>query len=443
MGAFADSLFTLLLGWVRGAVGAVSTAFSSGGQSGFLQFLGHKWLPIVLGIVVIGLFGDWFIWMVRWQPYRVWGTHMRRIARALHISHAPEEEIEEEAQQEQDASGMLFDAPGDADMEQTALYQKGMKAQEENIDFAPEEMEDGLPELSAEDEAAAYEAAESVQDDQLGDYPGKRYDMSAYMRPPEPEEPVYEPEQAERPMIDPEGAQDEAFLQADAENAWEYAREAEYEPVNAPYMETYEPLETTDLQQEEAYAQQMDMREAQIPSRPEDEVPPDVEFSVEFDPLAAYDDPQVLKTFMRPQAVDEEIPSWVEETQSAASQEGQEKNSRRRRRRVSSAEQGDAWSRAPLNTTWDPPLSPREQAARALARQQQRQDEQGNTLIHSKREGTGANGRSVLSRLFDEGGLEENTVLPPRVNYQEAFKPPVSPEGWGEGKISPQDEEYR
>ena len=95
MGAFADSLFTLLLGWVRGLVSAIMTLFSSGGKNGLIPFLGKNWLLIVLVILAVGLAVDWFIWMLRWQPYRVWGTKMRRIARALHLRPQDDEAADE------------------------------------------------------------------------------------------------------------------------------------------------------------------------------------------------------------------------------------------------------------------------------------------------------------------------------------------------------------
>ena len=178
MGAFADSLFSLLLGWVRGLVGAIMTVISSGGESGILPFLGKNWLAIVLIIIAIGLAGDWFIWMVRWQPYRVWGTNMRRVARALHIGGREQEDAPQEPEEPN------AQAPEDA-MAQTRLYQRpGAQAEEngdfENIDFAPDAQDDfDLPPLTPEDEAQAYAAAEDVQDAQLGDYPGMRYDSAA------------------------------------------------------------------------------------------------------------------------------------------------------------------------------------------------------------------------------------------------------------------------
>ena len=290
MGAFADSLFSLLLGWVRGLVGAIMTVISSGGESGILPFLGKNWLAIVLIIIAIGLAGDWFIWMVRWQPYRVWGTNMRRVARALHIGGREQEDAPQEPEEPN------AQAPEDA-MAQTRLYQRpGAQAEEngdfENIDFAPDAQDDcDLPPLTPEDEAQAYAAAADVQDAQLGDYPGMRYDMSAYMRPEEPEtlaeEAAYH-----------EAGYDEALPYGETAYAGE---PADQEPVHE------EPVHEEPVYEETVCDQAADapapygaedaaLQEQQPwPPEPDADAPQDVELSREIDPLAAYDDPQIRR----------------------------------------------------------------------------------------------------------------------------------------------------
>lgn len=72
MNAFADSLFTALLGWVENAANNVF-AFVSGGTSGsFGEWLGEHWLTLVLILCVIGVMTDFAVWMIRWQPWRLW-----------------------------------------------------------------------------------------------------------------------------------------------------------------------------------------------------------------------------------------------------------------------------------------------------------------------------------------------------------------------------------
>lgn len=291
MGAFADSLFSLLLGWVRGLVGAIMTVISSGGESGILPFLGKNWLAIVLIIIAVGLAGDWFIWMVRWQPYRVWGTNMRRIARALHIGGRGQEDAQQgpedlSAQEAEDA------------MEQTKRYQRPDAQAEENgdlanIDFASEAQGDfDLPPLTPEDEAQAYAAAADVQDAQLGDYPGMRYDMSAYMRPEEPgtvnEETVYEEAAYDGNLPCEEQTYTEEPVPVDEEPMYE--KPAYEEPAYDQTADASAPYGAEDaaLQEQQPW-----------PPEPEEDAPQDVELSREIDPLAAYDDPQMLRRMMQ------------------------------------------------------------------------------------------------------------------------------------------------
>ena len=239
MGAFADSLFTLLLGWVRGLVSAIMTLFSSGCENGLIPFLGKNWLSIVLTILVIGLVGDWFIWMLRWQPYRVWGTQMRRIARALHLRARDEDESEDADEPE------AMDEPEEAieedaqspyappvyaqqdDMSGTRLYQRPTQqpVAQENIDFAQED-ELELPPLTQEDEEEAYTAAQQEQDAQ--EYPGMYYDQSVYMRPVQDDAVEFEETSSEERILDDAQADADVFGNpdfADGQNDVEWAQE--------------------------------------------------------------------------------------------------------------------------------------------------------------------------------------------------------------------------
>ena len=88
MGTFADSLFTVLLGWVRGLVNGLWALFNSD-HTTLLEFFGKNWLIIAAAIVAAGLVFDWIIWLLRWQPYHLWAQRARRLLRM--------EEPEEEA----------------------------------------------------------------------------------------------------------------------------------------------------------------------------------------------------------------------------------------------------------------------------------------------------------------------------------------------------------
>ena len=153
MGAFADSLFAVLMSWVRALVNGLWALFSSE-RTTVLEFLGKNWLMIVIVLVAAGLVIDWLIWLIRWRPYTLWAQRARRLLRL-----APEDEDEE-----------------DEDLAPTLLSSMTGDVQEDEPD---EDDGEWLPEQPAFDEAdtqQAMERAEAVPDEELGLYPGMRYD---------------------------------------------------------------------------------------------------------------------------------------------------------------------------------------------------------------------------------------------------------------------------
>ena len=164
MGTIADSLFTVLMSWVRALVNAIWALFSSDGTT-LLGFLGKHWIAIALVIIAVGLVVDRLVWLIRWRPYHLLAMRVRRLLRIGD----PEEEDEAEAPAE-DIS--RFAPP---------------EAQEETYASQPEE-ENWLPEpptLDEADEQEAMMAAQSVPDETLGQYPGMRYDSRAAAQAPQ------------------------------------------------------------------------------------------------------------------------------------------------------------------------------------------------------------------------------------------------------------------
>ena len=64
MGGIADSLFTLLMGWVRALVSGIWALFSAD-HTTILEFLGKHWLSIAGVLIAAGLVIDWLVWLVR------------------------------------------------------------------------------------------------------------------------------------------------------------------------------------------------------------------------------------------------------------------------------------------------------------------------------------------------------------------------------------------
>ncbi len=77
MNAFADWLFSVLLGWTGGAANRAWNAIvnNDGGISGFFA---RFWLPIVLLLIVAGTLVDYAVWFARWRPYLVWRSWLTR-----------------------------------------------------------------------------------------------------------------------------------------------------------------------------------------------------------------------------------------------------------------------------------------------------------------------------------------------------------------------------
>ena len=80
MGTLADSLFNLLMGWVRALVNAIWALFTTD-HTTLLEFLGKNWVLIVVVILAAGLSIDWLVWLIRWQPYHLWARRARRFLR--------------------------------------------------------------------------------------------------------------------------------------------------------------------------------------------------------------------------------------------------------------------------------------------------------------------------------------------------------------------------
>lgn len=152
MGTLTDSLFNVLMSWVRALVSAIWALFSSD-HTTVLEFLGKNWLGLALLIVAAGLVIDWIIWLIRWQPYHIWARRARRLLR-------------------------IADPEEDEPLDERAY----MPAQEEEAPLAPEEeawTPDTQMEIGEEEARRVMDEAESVPDETLGQYPGMRYNSRA------------------------------------------------------------------------------------------------------------------------------------------------------------------------------------------------------------------------------------------------------------------------
>lgn len=164
MGTLADSLFNLLMGWVRALVNAIWALFTTD-HTTLLEFLGKNWVLIVVVILAAGLAIDWLVWLIRWQPYHLWARRARRFLRM------PEPEQEEKRKRR---------APGgDETQKMPAAYAQADSG-------APEEEEEEerwlplqQPQMDERQAQEVMQRAQSVPDEELGAYPGMRYGAKA------------------------------------------------------------------------------------------------------------------------------------------------------------------------------------------------------------------------------------------------------------------------
>lgn len=162
MGTLADSLFNVLMSWVRALVNSIWALFTTDHMT-LLEFLGKNWVMLVVIMLAAGLVMDWLVWLVRWKPYHLWA---RRVRRFLHLP-SPEEEEEEERKQRKKAK-----------------RQPSAPVEEEQWDESDEEQWLPLeqPRLDARQEQEVIRQAESVPDAELGAYPGMKYGAQAAPR---------------------------------------------------------------------------------------------------------------------------------------------------------------------------------------------------------------------------------------------------------------------
>jgi len=161
MGMLADSLFAVLMSWVRALVNGIWALFSSENTT-VLEFLGKNWITIAVVMIAAGLVLDWMIWLIRWQPYHIWAQRFKRLLRIDRDEPQEEEEYKAHA-------AVLSDRA-----------QPQIEAAREVYD--EDEMENDLyiDEREAQD---MMERAEQVPDEELGVYPGMLYGTAAEEKP--------------------------------------------------------------------------------------------------------------------------------------------------------------------------------------------------------------------------------------------------------------------
>lgn len=75
MDSFISALFSLLLGWIRGTAQWLWNLINSDSRGGLIGWAVRNWLPLVILLCLVGMAVDFVVYLIRWQPYRVWSRY--------------------------------------------------------------------------------------------------------------------------------------------------------------------------------------------------------------------------------------------------------------------------------------------------------------------------------------------------------------------------------
>ena len=78
MGLFANTLFSVLLGWVQTAASWLWSLITNTNVSAWLRWMLDHWLMLVILLCLAGVVVDVAVYVFRWQPYRVWRKFLHR-----------------------------------------------------------------------------------------------------------------------------------------------------------------------------------------------------------------------------------------------------------------------------------------------------------------------------------------------------------------------------
>lgn len=400
MGTLADSLFTVLMSWVRALVNALWALFSAD-QTTALAFLGKHWLVIALVIIAAGLVLDWIIWLLRWQPYHLWAQRVRRLLRME--SAQDEEESEEE------------ELRAHAAVTRVSSYARPAPQMDSEADrhFPPQPFEASVTE---EDAKAAMRSADSVPDEELGAYPGMRYgNKSAEVEPMggtqryaavHAQGPGAAEVERRRAEIDAWQLQmqEEARARAEAERAAREAEQAAYEAERARLAQeaqaAYE-AEQARLAQEE-YQRQLEEYERQRAQYERD--------LAEYERQKAEYEAQLAAQA----AAEREAAAQEADVNEAAVRMDEAEAAHLRRRRSARRAYSDYVEGETVSELPDAPQWPQMHGAPNPARKQEEPGEQ-------KERGNGLLGRVARMIEPEEEALVSRTMLPPRIDPSEAF----------------------
>ena len=409
MGTLADSLFNLLMGWVRALVNAIWALFTTD-HTTLLEFLGKNWVLIVVVILAAGLAIDWLVWLIRWQPYHLWARRARRFLRM------PEPEQEEKRKKR---------APGGDET------QKMPAAYAQTDSGAPEEEEERWlplqqPQMDERQAQEVMQRAQSVPDEELGAYPGMRYGAKAAEGMAETQR--YSAVRAEGPgaaEVERRRAEIDAWQQQMAEEARQKAeaeraaREAERRQLAA--QKAYEE-EQRRMAEQRAYEEEQRRIAEQKAYEAEQQRQAQEEYQrqlAEYERQKAQYERDMARYQQEKAAYDAEMARRAAQNDAQPVLNAEEDAPRRRRAAQKPKTYSDYVSGETVEQLPDPPRWPQVQQAAEEAKKPK---------------------KGIMSRMAkmmeddDDHEISGINALPPRVSRDEAYRPAKKPTPSGKRK---------
>ena len=390
MGTLADSLFNLLMGWVRALVNAIWALFTTD-HTTLLEFLGKNWVLIVVVILAAGLAIDWLVWLIRWQPYHLWARRARRFLRM------PEPEQEEKRKKR---------APsGDETQKMPAAYAQadsGAPEEEEEEQWLPLQQ----PQMDERQVQEVMQRAQSVPDEELGAYPGMRYGAKAAEGMAETQR--YSAVRAEGPgaaEVERRRAEIDAWQQQMQEEA---QQKAEAERQRIAQQKAYE-AEQQRIAQQKAY-EEAQRQKAQAEYQRQ---------LAEYERQKAQYEQDMARYRQEKAAYDAEMARRAAQSDEAAQTDAQTAPRRRRAPQQKPRTYSDYVSGETVEQLPDPPQWPQVQQAAEAAKKPKK------GLV------------SRVAKMMEEDDGNEIAginALPPRVSKDEAYHPAKTPQKNGKRK---------
>lgn len=79
MGNFANTLFSSLLGWLRGAAAWLWDFINHPESGGLIVWIADNWLVLIILLCAVCMLVDFIVYLIRWRPYKVWASFFHRL----------------------------------------------------------------------------------------------------------------------------------------------------------------------------------------------------------------------------------------------------------------------------------------------------------------------------------------------------------------------------